>query len=900
VAKLTIIPGSQAVAIPGETAQFIAIGTSGITGLQSDLTDTAAWSSSSPSVATISFNGVAKGVGQGTSTITAIATNPDGTVVTATATFTVTSGGGSGSTAEPVSALTIIPNSQSVPAPGGTGQFVAIATSGVTGLQTNATTKVTWSSSNVGIATINASGLATGVSQGTTAILAIATNPDGSVVTAIGTFTVAGKSGTTSEPISSLSIIPGAQSVAAPGETGQFIAIGTSGTTGLQSNLTGLVTWSSSSVNVATITPAGLATGVSQGTTAITAIATNPDGSVVTGTATFTVTGTATAAPEPISSVSIIPSALSVSGAGQTGQFIAIGTSGLTGLQSNITNQVAWSSSTVGVATIGAATGLATGVSEGTTVITAIATNPDKSVVTGTATFTVLGPTAEPVSELAIVPTSESVALPGETGQFYALGLSGSTGLITDVTNQVAWHTSNAAVAAVSSSGLATAIAQGTTTITAIATNPDESVATATASFTVTNVASEPYKSLTIIPSSQSVASPEQTSQFLAIGTTSAGATQNLTGQVAWSSSAAGIATIGANTGLATAVSEGTTAIIATMTLPDGSVVTGTATLTVIGGIAEPITALTISPTSQALSATGQLGQFIALGTSGTTGLINDVTNSPQLAWTSSIPTIATVSTYPASPAGQAKGASPGNTTITAQWTNPDSSVVTATATVAVSLTAAPEPLLAITLIPSSQTVPSPNETAQFIAMGTFSTPPTQQMLPTSDYPLTWSSSSATIATITDSGIATSVSPGTTAIIATSTNADGTVVTGVGTYTENSLNIFGAAGGTPPLSTLTVYNGGSNDTNWLVTAPSSSGAPNLIHCGPGSVAAGLGNSVCVANYPVGFTVTLTESPTGSSFGGWSSNCENPLGTPDVTPTCTLILPTDAAVGAIFN
>ena len=42
------------------------------------------------------------------------------------------------------------------------------------------------------------------------------------------------------------------------------------------------------------------------------------------------------------------------------------------------------------------------------------------------------------------------------------------------------------------------------------------------------------------------------------------------------------------------------------------------------------------------------------------------------------------------------------------------------------------------------------------------------------------------------------------------------------------------------LSTLTVYNEGLNTTNWLVTAPSATGTPNVLHCGPGSNGAGLG------------------------------------------------------------
>jgi hypothetical protein len=109
----------------------------------------------------------------------------------------------------------------------------------------------------------------------------------------------------------------------------------------------------------------------------------------------------------------------------------------------------------------------------------------------------------------------------------------------------------------------------------------------------------------------------------------------------------------------------------------------------------------------------------------------------------------------------------------------------------------------------------------------------------------------------------------------------------------------------PLLSTLTVYNEGLNPNtpekggNWLVTASSATGTPNVISCGPG---AGTGNSVCTATYPVGSKVTLTaHARSGVAFGGWSSNCTNTgTITPDKDNTCTVNLLVDATVGAIFN
>jgi hypothetical protein len=111
------------------------------------------------------------------------------------------------------------------------------------------------------------------------------------------------------------------------------------------------------------------------------------------------------------------------------------------------------------------------------------------------------------------------------------------------------------------------------------------------------------------------------------------------------------------------------------------------------------------------------------------------------------------------------------------------------------------------------------------------------------------------------------------------------------------------------LVTLTVYNAGLNTTNWLVTAPSATNTPDVIHCGPGSAS---GGSVCMATYPVGTTIILTApAQAGVAFGGWSWNCEDtaPV-TADGPNSCTVYLGaidsvtdnpvSNVSVGAVFN
>jgi hypothetical protein len=396
-----------------------------------------------------------------------------------------------------------------------------------------------------------------------------------------------------------------------------------------------------------------------------------------------------------------------------------------------------------------------------------------------------------------------------------------------------------------------------------------------------------------------------------------------LTGAVVWSSSSQQIATIGANTGFATAVGAGTATITALYST-GGSTLEGTATFTVLGGTTEEFTAVTIIPTSQAVSASGQTGQFIALATSGTTGLEEDVTNSPQITWLSSIPSVATVTTGLGSGNGVATGVSQGTSTITAELENPDASIVSNYATAEVTLTPAPEPLLSLQIIPTSITVNNLLDAGQFLAIGTYSTAPTTRDLTNS---VQWLTSAPSVFPVNtngsgvpsggaNAGIVTAYGSGGATIIAEATGpatgnppVAGTIQTATASFScplilptpTTAGSCYPGSEASSLLSTLTIYNEGVNTTDWLVTAPSATGTPNVLHCGPGSTGAGLGGSVCVATYPVGTTITLTAPAGAGAFGGWSYNCVPTSAVTAAGPnTCEVTLTFDDTVGAIFN
>jgi len=125
----------------------------------------------------------------------------------------------------------------------------------------------------------------------------------------------------------SVSVSPTSQSVAV-GQTAQFTALGVYGHgsnhPSSSQDITDSVTWTSSVPAVATISATGVATGVSVGSTTITASINGFTG-VVSATALLTVSGSSGGGGGPLS-IEIIPSTQLVTMVGDTAQFVAIET----------------------------------------------------------------------------------------------------------------------------------------------------------------------------------------------------------------------------------------------------------------------------------------------------------------------------------------------------------------------------------------------------------------------------------------------------------------------------------------------------------------------------------------------------------------------------------------------
>jgi hypothetical protein len=146
--------------------------------------------------------------------------------------------------------------------------------------------------------------------------------------------------------LDSIQVTPTSQSLTV-GQTAQLKALGTFGNAQHPStqNITGTVTWSSTSDAVATVSSTGLVTAVAAGTTTISADAeafNGPVSSTVDLTVTGSTGGTAGGSGGSILSLTIIPSGIVFGSLKDSGQFLAIGTFSTAPTVRDLTNSVTW------------------------------------------------------------------------------------------------------------------------------------------------------------------------------------------------------------------------------------------------------------------------------------------------------------------------------------------------------------------------------------------------------------------------------------------------------------------------------------------------------------------------------------------------------------------------------
>ena len=390
---------------------------------------TVTWSSSNSKIATVSNKGVVKGIKSGVAMIT-VTTN-DGSL-TATCEVTVN---------QPVTKVTL--NKTATVNAGSTITLTPTIT------PTNATDKsVTWSSNNESVATVNSSGVVTGVANGTATI---------TVTTTSGSKTATCKV-TVNVPATSVDLSDDEVTI----DAGKSVKL--TATVSPADATVKTVTWSSSDPKIATVNSGGVVKGIKASKDPVTITATTTDGGFE---ATCEVT-----VNQPVTKVTL----------NKTATVNAGNTITLTPTITPATatdKSVTWDSSDDLIATVSAG-GVVTGVSKGTATITVTTTSGGK---TATCKVTVNVP-VESVDfdddNLNTVDAGKSITLKAT--------VTPDTATVKTLT----WTSSDKSIATVSSKGVVKGIKAGEVTITAT------SVSDGTCFDTCTITVNQPVTSVTL------------------------------------------------------------------------------------------------------------------------------------------------------------------------------------------------------------------------------------------------------------------------------------------------------------------------------------------------------------------------------------------------------------------
>jgi uncharacterized protein YjdB len=309
----------------GATQQMTAIADYG-GGHTLDITDRAVWSSSNPADLSVSSTGL----------VTALADPGTGDIEAAFETYTHSTS----FTVKSLVSIAVTPAAPLLTGVGATQQMTA------TGTYSDASTAdltatVTWASATPAKATVSAGGLVTAVAAGTSVISATLGAISGNTTVSVKTLV-------------SIAVTPAAPLLTGVGATQQMTATGTYSDASVE-DLTATVTWDSATPATATVTVGGLVTAVAAGTSVISA----------TLGAIF---GNTTVSVKTLVSIAVTPATPTIN-TGDTQQMTATGTYS-DASTADLTNVVTWSSGTPANLTV-SATGLVTGVADGTSVITA-------------------------------------------------------------------------------------------------------------------------------------------------------------------------------------------------------------------------------------------------------------------------------------------------------------------------------------------------------------------------------------------------------------------------------------------------------------------------------------------------------------------------------------------------
>jgi PGF-pre-PGF domain-containing protein len=352
------------------------------------------------------------------------------------------------------------------------------------------------------------------------------------------------------------------------------------------------------------------------------------------------------------------------------------------------------------------------------------------------------------LTNIKVTPSTATLKVDG-TEQFEATALDQSGKPMTGV-EMITWTSSNTTVGTIGeSSGLFTAHAAGTTTITATS-------GAVSGTATVTVSADEPVlASITVTPTATTLGINE-TETFTATALDQFGKKMTGVEMITWTSSNTTVGTIGESSGLFTAHVAGTTTITAT-----SGEVSGTATVMVTAD--EPVLgSITVTPTTATL---------VVNDTKKFTATLKDQFGSPMtgvtVTWDSSNKTVGTIND-----AGLFSAFAEGTTTVIASAGGLSAkAAVTVKASAPVDPTDPADPVLKSIKVTPLRATLEVEDAQKFIVTGYDQD---GNVMPAGK--IVWDSSNKTVGTISAAGVFTALAEGTTTVIATAGDISAEVV----------------------------------------------------------------------------------------------------------------------------
>ena len=395
---------------------------------------------------------------------------------------------------------------------------------------------------------------------------------------------------------------------------------------------------------------------------------------------------------------------------------------------------VTWNNSNSFVGNIDPSTGIFTALHVGTSIITASSGNVNKSTT---------------VTVIQVVPVLTTITVSPSTLSIQAGNAAIFTVQTLDQYNNpisvtITWNSGDENVGTIAQNGIFTAISPGVTIIMAYIGNIS---GIAIVNVTPAPVITPVLTTITVLPNTASIVAGNST-VFTVVTLDQYG--NPIFATVTWSSSDTNVGTIGQN-GVFAAISHGTTIIRATSDTISGLAIVNVTPSPVLDKIIISPSTLSISTNNSAIFAATTLDQFG-----------NPI--SATVTWNSSDENVGTIQQN-----GVFAAISPGATTITATSEEAISGIAIANVT---QLPIILPVLTRIEITPLTTTLTA-GSNAVFLAstLDQFGNPISVTM--------TWNSSDTNIGTITQNGVFTAISPGTTTIMASGGNISGVALANV-------------------------------------------------------------------------------------------------------------------------